>query len=182
MPSGGLLTAGAEALAERAVEANREHGDPDGAYPRALRAQLLAKLGRQDEAAAVMTALRPLLKPSSSSAARIPDGDVPLVLLQQRYRLRRVLDLPYDERDRIADELDGLALLLWPRAEFDGLLSFWPEFGDIGGRTDAFDDYTRSLAEQERASDVPWPPPRNQPCWCGSGLKDKKCCLPRGRS
>jgi SEC-C motif len=21
-----------------------------------------------------------------------------------------------------------------------------------------------------------WPPPRNQPCWCGSGTKYKKCC------
>jgi tetratricopeptide (TPR) repeat protein len=23
---------------------------------------------------------------------------------------------------------------------------------------------------------LPWPPPRNQPCWCGSGTKYKKCC------
>ncbi|GAA3126179.1 tetratricopeptide (TPR) repeat protein [Kribbella aluminosa] len=23
---------------------------------------------------------------------------------------------------------------------------------------------------------VQWPPPRNQPCWCGSGVKYKKCC------
>ncbi|QWF82412.1 SEC-C metal-binding domain-containing protein [Amycolatopsis sp. CA-230715] len=23
---------------------------------------------------------------------------------------------------------------------------------------------------------VPWPPPRNGPCWCGSGTKYKKCC------
>jgi uncharacterized protein YecA (UPF0149 family) len=23
---------------------------------------------------------------------------------------------------------------------------------------------------------VEWPPPRNQPCWCGSGTKYKKCC------
>jgi hypothetical protein len=26
-----------------------------------------------------------------------------------------------------------------------------------------------------------WPPPRNEPCWCESGLKYKKCCLPRSR-
>jgi tetratricopeptide (TPR) repeat protein len=26
-----------------------------------------------------------------------------------------------------------------------------------------------------------WPPQRNQPCWCDSGLKYKKCCLPRSR-
>src|SRR5258705_13844869 len=26
-----------------------------------------------------------------------------------------------------------------------------------------------------------WPPPRNLPCWCGSGEKYKTCCLPRAR-
>ncbi len=26
-----------------------------------------------------------------------------------------------------------------------------------------------------------WPPGRNDPCWCGSRAKYKKCCLPRGR-
>jgi hypothetical protein len=26
-----------------------------------------------------------------------------------------------------------------------------------------------------------WPPGRNDPCWCGSGTKYKKCCLPRAR-
>jgi SEC-C motif len=25
---------------------------------------------------------------------------------------------------------------------------------------------------------IPWPPGRNQPCWCGSGRKYKKCCGP----
>lgn len=23
---------------------------------------------------------------------------------------------------------------------------------------------------------IAWPPARNQPCWCGSGIKYKKCC------
>ncbi|MFG1907540.1 SEC-C metal-binding domain-containing protein [Kribbella sp. NPDC048928] len=26
---------------------------------------------------------------------------------------------------------------------------------------------------------TPWPPGRNDPCWCGSQAKYKKCCLPR---
>lgn len=26
-----------------------------------------------------------------------------------------------------------------------------------------------------------WPPGRNEPCWCGSRTKYKKCCLPRAR-
>ena len=29
---------------------------------------------------------------------------------------------------------------------------------------------------------LPWPPGRNDPCWCGSRAKYKKCCLPRGRA
>ena len=24
--------------------------------------------------------------------------------------------------------------------------------------------------------EIAWPPGRNQPCWCGSGRKYKKCC------
>jgi len=28
---------------------------------------------------------------------------------------------------------------------------------------------------------INWPPERNEPCWCGSGSKYKKCCLPRSR-
>jgi tetratricopeptide (TPR) repeat protein len=29
---------------------------------------------------------------------------------------------------------------------------------------------------------ITWPPERNEPCWCGSGNKYKKCCLPRSRA
>ncbi len=31
-------------------------------------------------------------------------------------------------------------------------------------------------AGQEPSRLVAWPPPRNEPCWCGSGRKYKKCC------
>ena len=29
---------------------------------------------------------------------------------------------------------------------------------------------------ERRGQAVPWPPGRNQPCWCGSGRKYKRCC------
>jgi SEC-C motif-containing protein len=29
--------------------------------------------------------------------------------------------------------------------------------------------------------DATWPPGRNEPCWCGSGQKYKRCCLARAR-
>jgi hypothetical protein len=28
----------------------------------------------------------------------------------------------------------------------------------------------------EQGQHIPWPPGRNQPCWCGSGRKYKRCC------
>lgn len=44
---------------------------------------------------------------------------------------------------------------------------------------DAIDDYLGELEDGE--SPIPWPPERNGPCWCDSGAKYKKCCLPRSR-
>ena len=35
-------------------------------------------------------------------------------------------------------------------------------------------NYAADLARQGGA--ITWPPPRNQPCWCGSGRKYKQCC------
>ncbi|MET0496248.1 MAG: SEC-C domain-containing protein, partial [Actinoplanes sp.] len=40
--------------------------------------------------------------------------------------------------------------------------------------------YARRLAEG--SGQLGWPPERNEACWCGSGNKYKKCCLPRSRS
>lgn len=37
----------------------------------------------------------------------------------------------------------------------------------------------RARAAFEAAQDghaIPWPPGRNEPCWCGSGVKHKRCC------
>ena len=51
-----------------------------------------------------------------------------------------------------------------------------------GDPTDAavLQDYAQYLAEHAR--EIAWPPGRNHPCWCGSTLKYKKCCLPRVRT
>ncbi|GGL92144.1 preprotein translocase SecA [Streptomyces fumigatiscleroticus] len=39
---------------------------------------------------------------------------------------------------------------------------------------DARAEYAADLAARGRSQS--WPPPRNGPCWCGSGRKYKKCC------
>lgn len=42
---------------------------------------------------------------------------------------------------------------------------------------DTLDEYADQLTLSEPA--LPWPPGRNDVCWCGSGQKYKKCCLRR---
>jgi hypothetical protein len=52
---------------------------------------------------------------------------------------------------------------------------------DFAERTggDPADGQTRQACMEEIAKDgrmISWPPGRNQPCWCGSATKYKKCC------
>jgi hypothetical protein len=37
-------------------------------------------------------------------------------------------------------------------------------------------EYAAHLAAKADPGVIAWPPGRNQPCWCGSGVKYKKCC------
>lgn len=37
-------------------------------------------------------------------------------------------------------------------------------------------EYAAHLAAKADPSVIAWPPARNEPCWCGSGRKYKKCC------
>ncbi|TDO30003.1 SEC-C motif-containing protein [Kribbella sp. VKM Ac-2527] len=38
------------------------------------------------------------------------------------------------------------------------------------------DDLGQVATQCDEGRSVGWPPPRNRPCWCGSGMKYKKCC------
>ncbi|MFG1606006.1 SEC-C domain-containing protein [Actinoplanes sp. NPDC049265] len=60
--------------------------------------------------------------------------------------------------------------------------------GSVGGLTrfagtdgDPADPQTRAGYAGQLRGQITWPPERNAACWCGSGSKYKKCCLPRGR-
>jgi hypothetical protein len=267
----------AAALAARAVEEERLHGEPDG-YARAYHARLLLQLGRQDEGMAELRELRPLLSRDPNAVYYISEAldtaghaeiaeqwltaalltvlqrqeDVPLerstqftslafTLAQVRHRVRRGLDLPHDDHDRLADRLmdavygapsdespdEQASLLFWPQPEFERLLLRWPALAEHYGQS--WDDYRSTLQRTlvseadsgvarlgllaggvdglasyaechggdpadpdlhqdyaqhltQRADEIPWPPDRNQDCWCGSSLKYKKCCLPRART
>lgn len=38
-------------------------------------------------------------------------------------------------------------------------------------------EYAAQLSQRRIPGLIAWPPGRNDPCWCGSGGKYKKCCL-----
>ena len=68
----------------------------------------------------------------------------------------------------------------------DGLIAFAAELDeDSVGPGDTHDpgdlDVILEYADSIEGPPLEWPPGRNDDCWCGSGLKYKKCCLPRAR-
>jgi tetratricopeptide (TPR) repeat protein len=51
----------------------------------------------------------------------------------------------------------------------------WTEVrGEDPGESESRAAYAAEVARL--GNEVPWPPGRNDPCWCGSGAKYKKCC------
>lgn len=164
-----------------------------------------------------------------------------------RHRLRRDLQLPYDDYDVLADEflaaaeqgdreeggpdlpgaVESEVMLWWPQPEYEQVVARWPEAAaSVAGQSwdeqrrvrqmlitawherglpalwqvtgtaedfatylaayerdageGALDAYAAYLSDQGRA--VRLPPGRNERCWCGSGGKYKKCCLPLART
>lgn len=271
---------GALRYADRAVTAYGTQDDSRVAAARALRARILFRAGRDDEALAELEPLRPLLTRYPDAASYVSaalaaggrnrlaeewlteavrdaltersagegrsaepadpdDAGLLFFLLQQRHRIRHVLDLPHDAHDNLADRLETkLAnttarttaapaddLLFWPQAEFERLLVQWPALAEpygenwdehrahlerelvgltgagrigltvlpasVAGLTaaagpggDPADPQVRAGYARQLAAgsgQITWPPERNGSCWCGSGNKYKKCCLPRSR-
>jgi tetratricopeptide (TPR) repeat protein len=66
----------AEALAtvDRLLAVHRDRGDPEPSSTRAFRAELLLRLGRQDEGMAELEALRPLMGTSTLAAGYVPEA------------------------------------------------------------------------------------------------------------
>jgi uncharacterized protein YecA (UPF0149 family) len=58
----------------------------------------------------------------------------------------------------------------------DGLQAHAEESGHDPGSGEARSSYAATLLQAGDA--VVWPPGRNEPCWCGSERKYKKCCGP----
>jgi len=69
---------------------------------------------------------------------------------------------------------DIAPLVLTP-ITIDNYLAWCTEYDRDSEQSDTRASYATELLEHDATR--PWPPERNQPCWCGSGRKYKKCCL-----
>jgi uncharacterized protein YecA (UPF0149 family) len=67
----------------------------------------------------------------------------------------------------------GLPLWVAPLTA-DGLEAYAREQGIDPNTSAARSQYAAELLRIGRA--IPWPPGRNDPCWCGSGRKYMRCC------
>ena len=70
----------------------------------------------------------------------------------------------------------GTARLALTPITIDSYLAWCTEHGQDPEQPDTRANYATNLVARNTVQ--PWPPERNQPCWCGSGNKYKKCCLP----
>lgn len=71
-------------------------------------------------------------------------------------------------------ELNPADSILVVPLDMPGLLAYAAASGkDLDERQTRL-DYGRSLVDEGR--EIPWPPERNAPCWCGSTRKYKNCC------
>lgn len=69
----------------------------------------------------------------------------------------------------------GVARLALTPITIDDYLSWCAQRDLDPEQSDNRAGYATELVERDTTH--PWPPERNQPCWCASGHKYKKCCL-----
>jgi hypothetical protein len=83
------------------------------------------------------------------------------------------------ERGLLRWSQSGVTQLAVLAGSVDELAGFAARHGGDPSDPQVREDYAQHLEEHPR--ERAWPPGRNESCWCGSGLKYKKCCLPRSR-
>ncbi|MEU8661675.1 SEC-C domain-containing protein [Actinoplanes philippinensis] len=185
-----LTEAVQEALAERGAT---EPADADDAgvlfFLLQQRHRLRHALGRQhDTHDNLAERLETRLANASARAATAPAEDLvfwPRPEFDRLAKQTEVYGTTWDEhRARLERELVRLAGT--GRADlavFPGSVDALTRQAGVGGDPVTAENrsaYATTLSTG--AARIPWPPERNGSCWCGSGLKYKKCCLPRSRS
>ncbi|WP_436523122.1 SEC-C metal-binding domain-containing protein [Actinoplanes sp. HUAS TT8] len=84
------------------------------------------------------------------------------------------------ERTLAAWSSTGVTRIALIPGSMAGLLAYAAEAGVDPGDREAQADYAADRADGGELTE--WPPQRNGACWCASGAKYKKCCLPRSRA
>ncbi|WP_329155670.1 SEC-C domain-containing protein (plasmid) [Streptomyces sp. NBC_01456] len=109
-----------------------------------------------------------------------PDEDVPMVQERWPQLLPRSVDLAEYRRNRehrarqFSD--DGARRVFLVPGELSEYERYAAHEGAAPVLPQTLTAYTQALHAQHPEGETAWPPPRNGPCWCGSGVKYKKCC------
>lgn len=144
---------------DRAAPAPPRSGSP---FPTA--AELLDSLNDDDRIPAVRTLFWPTGE-LAAAATRWPDQTSGTDLQTYHRQL--------ESRLRTFSERGAPSITLVP-----GSVSGLQQFADLI-RADATDPTTRHAymnSQVAQGQSIAWPPARNTRCWCGSGVKYKKCC------
>ena len=173
---------------------------PDGwlafaAIPLRARRQLREQLGFPPDAVdervpehpgdtpgALEAALARLDKATHSMSPRQDRTQVLVFLKTERDRAARTwpddyVDDPdyflHVERRRRADAENGVVEAVLVPATVDELIAFAERDGGVPTEEQTRLRYLATVPEERH---IRWPPARNDRCWCGSGVKYKKCC------
>jgi hypothetical protein len=85
------------------------------------------------------------------------------------------------EQGLVALSESGEARLAVFAGSVDDLAEYVARHGGDVADSEVRQDYVEHR-EQTHSTRHLWPPQRNEVCWCGSGVKYKRCCLPRSRT
>lgn len=80
-----------------------------------------------------------------------------------------ILEARLREVGRVTGRVPSVAPL-----KVDALVEFAESRGLDPGTAEARSELAAALGSRDEV--IPWPPGRNDPCWCGSGRKYKRCC------
>jgi hypothetical protein len=174
----GLVDEGLAALDAAVARARAGDDAEDLAEALVQRLEARREFGREEddddrEAATLVVAAGPVPQPvvfwfppeeGVRAAARWPE-------VADELADRAAYDRQVEQDAREASDAAGRHPAIVP-VVLDDFVAWFAASGRDGDELDALQEY----AEEHGAGAIAWPPGRNDPCWCGSGRKYKKCC------
>lgn len=166
---------------DEALALAKDHGDPDLIYDaRAERRESRSRLDLPPDAddLEVRATMPEPVEQVRWSVAWFPRDEIEAALARWP-ALSRALDEPDAYCRSIEGTLRELALRTRRQPTVAPIrAAALAEYAESHGLDrDSGEARSRFAAEIDRLGDaLPWPPGRNDPCWCGSGRKYKRCC------